>query len=110
MNAVLEHPGPVAAEPQETAPVTPERQAGPIKQSRLRRRRPLSGLAGHAPATVCYLAAVWAAGLATGSIVHGPPGWLSGHVGAGAPSLGHGYWWTPLSAGCRRRAWAATWP
>ena len=49
--------------------------------------------------TICYLAAVWVAGLVTGSIAHGPPRWLSGHVGAGLPSLGHGYWWTPLSAG-----------
>ena len=52
-----------------------------------------------APATICCLAAVWVAGLATGSIAHGPPRWLSGHVGVGLPSLGHGYWWTPLSAG-----------
>jgi phosphatidylglycerol lysyltransferase len=51
------------------------------------------------PGTMCYLAAVWVAGLATGSITHGPPRWLSGYVGAGLPSLGHGYWWTPLSAG-----------
>src|SRR6202041_2539311 len=43
--------------------------------------------------------AVWGAGLATGSIAHGPTGWLSGYVSAGLPSLGHGYWWTPLSAG-----------
>jgi phosphatidylglycerol lysyltransferase len=48
---------------------------------------------------MCYLAAVWVVGLATGSIAHGPPRWLYGHVGAGLPSLGHGYWWTPLSAG-----------
>jgi hypothetical protein len=45
------------------------------------------------------LAAVWVAGLVTGSIAHRPPRWLSSHVGAGLPSLGHGYWWTPLSAG-----------
>ena len=51
------------------------------------------------PATACYLAVVWVVGLATGSIAHGPPRWLSGRVGAGLPSLGHGYWWTPLSAG-----------
>jgi phosphatidylglycerol lysyltransferase len=56
-------------------------------------------LAWCAPATMCYLAAVWVAGLATGSIAHGPPRWLSGHLGVGLPSLGHGYWWTPLSAG-----------
>jgi len=53
----------------------------------------------HAPATICCLAAVWVVGLVTGSIAHGPPRWLSGHVGVGLPSLGHGYWWTPLSAG-----------
>ena len=52
-----------------------------------------------APATLCSLAAVWATGLVTGSVAHGPPRGLSGHVGAGLPSLGHGYWWTPLSEG-----------
>ena len=52
-----------------------------------------------APATMCYLAAVWVAGLLAGSLAHGPSRWLSGRVGAGLPSLGHGYWWTPLSAG-----------
>jgi lysylphosphatidylglycerol synthetase-like protein (DUF2156 family) len=51
------------------------------------------------PATASCLAVVWVVGLATGSIAHGPPGWLSSQVGAGPPSLGHGYWWTPLSAG-----------
>ncbi|HEX6522796.1 MAG TPA: DUF2156 domain-containing protein [Streptosporangiaceae bacterium] len=51
------------------------------------------------PATICCIAAIWVIGLATGSIAHGPPRWLSGHVGAGLPSLVHGYWWTPLSAG-----------
>ena len=51
------------------------------------------------PATACCLTVVWVVGLATGSIAHGPPGWLSGRVGFGPPSLGHGYWWTPLSAG-----------
>jgi phosphatidylglycerol lysyltransferase len=47
---------------------------------------------------MCYLAVLWVVGLATGSIAHGPPPWLSGYVSAGLPSLGHGYWWTPLSA------------
>jgi phosphatidylglycerol lysyltransferase len=51
------------------------------------------------PATICYLAAIWVTGLATRSIADGPPRWVSGHVGAGLPSLGQGYWWTPLSAG-----------
>jgi hypothetical protein len=44
------------------------------------------------PATACYLALVWLVGLATGSIAHGPPRWLSGLVEAGPPSLAHGYW------------------
>jgi phosphatidylglycerol lysyltransferase len=81
----------------------PERRASPCPQDELRRRPSLSVLAcklfKRSPATICYLAAVWVAGLATGSIAHGPPGWLSGYVSAGLPSLGHGYWWTPLSAG-----------
>jgi phosphatidylglycerol lysyltransferase len=79
------------------------RLSNPLPQNQLRRWLSLSGLArqqlGRAPATMGYLAAVWVAGLATGSIAHGPPRWLSGHVGVGLPSLGHGYWWTPLSAG-----------
>ena len=81
----------------------PERPASRFPQNQPRRRPWLSGLAWQqvrqAPATICCLAAVWVAGLVTGSIAHGPPRWLSGHVGAGLPSLGHGYWWTPLSAG-----------
>jgi lysylphosphatidylglycerol synthetase-like protein (DUF2156 family) len=80
----------------------PERPAR-FPQNQPRRWPWLSGLAWRqvrrAPATICYLSAVWVAGLVTGSIAHGPPRWLSGHVGAGVPSLGHGYWWTPVSAG-----------
>jgi phosphatidylglycerol lysyltransferase len=79
------------------------RLSSPFPQDQRRRWLSLSGLARQqfwrAPATMCYLAAVWAAGLVTGSIAHGPPRWLAGHVGVGLPSLGHGYWWTPLSAG-----------
>jgi lysylphosphatidylglycerol synthetase-like protein (DUF2156 family) len=103
MTAVLHRPGRIGAERQENAPAMPDRPASPIPQNQPRRERSLSGLAWQqlrrAPATIGYLAAVWVAGLATGSIAHGPPRWLSGHVGAGLPSLGHGYWWTPLSAG-----------
>src|SRR5215470_10672125 len=103
MSAVLERPGRIGAEREENAPVMPERPASPFSRNRPRRRVPLPALAwrrfGRAPVTVCFLAAVWAAGLVTGSIVHGPPRWLSAHAGAGLPSLGHGYWWTPLSAG-----------
>jgi phosphatidylglycerol lysyltransferase len=103
MPAVLHRPGRIGAEQQEGAPVVPERPASPFRQNQPRRRRSLSGLAWQqfrrAPATICSLAAVWVAGLVTGSIAHGPSRWLSGHVGAGLPSLGHGYWWTPLSAG-----------
>ncbi len=51
------------------------------------------------PATMCFLAVIWVAGLGTGSIADGPPRWLSSHIGAGLPSLGHGFWWTPLAAG-----------
>jgi phosphatidylglycerol lysyltransferase len=103
MTAVLHRPGRIGAGRQESAPTIPEGPAGPFPPNQPRRRLPPSGLAWQqvrrAPATICYLAAVWAAGLVTGSIAHGPPLWLSGHVGAGVPSLGHGYWWTPLSAG-----------
>ena len=103
MTAVLDRPGRIGAERQENAPVMPEQPASPFPQNQVRRRLSLSGLAWQqfrrAPATICYLAAVWIAGLVTGSMAHGPPRWLSGHVGAGLPSLGHGYWWTPLSAG-----------
>jgi phosphatidylglycerol lysyltransferase len=102
MNAGLQRPTPPGAERQENAPIKPDRPASPL-QNQLRRLLSLPGLAWQqfrrAPATICYLAAVWVTGLATGSIAHGPPGWLSGHVGAGLPTLGHGYWWTPLSAG-----------
>ena len=72
-------------------------------QTGAERRPSLPGLAWRqfrrVQATICFLAAVWGAGLVTGSIAHGPPRWLSGHVGAGLPSPGHGYWWIPLSAG-----------
>ena len=94
MTALQDRLEPIGAERQESAPAIPERRAG---------RPSLSGLAWEqvrrVPATLCYLAAVWVAGLATGSIGHGPPRWLSGHVAAGLPPLAHGYWWTPLSAG-----------
>ena len=100
---VLDSPGRIGDEQQENAPVISERSASPFPQNQMRRRRSLPGLAwqqaGHAPATICYLVVVWIAGLLTGSIADGPPHWLSRHVGAGLPSLGHSYWWTPLSAG-----------
>jgi lysylphosphatidylglycerol synthetase-like protein (DUF2156 family) len=79
-----------------------ERLASPLPPDEQRRRPSLPCLAWQqfrrVPATICFLVAVWGTGLATGSIAHGPPRWLSGHVVAGLPSLGHGYWWTPLSA------------
>jgi lysylphosphatidylglycerol synthetase-like protein (DUF2156 family) len=100
--AVLDRPDRIGAAGREAGPVMPERPVGPVTPSRLRRRLSRPGLAWQqfrrAPATICYLAAVWVAALVTGSIADGPPRWLSGHVGAGLPSLGHGYWWTPLSA------------
>jgi lysylphosphatidylglycerol synthetase-like protein (DUF2156 family) len=101
MTAAMQRPGRIGAERQDSAPVMPERRASPLPQNP--RRLSLPGLAWQqfrrAPATICYLTAVWAAGLVTGSIAHGPPRWLPGHVGVGLPSLGHGSWWTPLSAG-----------
>ena len=51
------------------------------------------------PVTMCYLAVLWVTGLVTGSIAQGPSRWLAGRVSAGLPSLRHGYWWSPLSAG-----------
>ena len=103
MTAVLHRPGRISAGRPGSAPSVPARPASRFPQNQPRRRRSPSGPAWQqvrrAPATICFLAAVWVAGLATGSIAHGPPRWLSGHAGAGVPSLGHGYWWTPLSAG-----------
>ena len=101
MTAMLARPDRIGADRQDSAPAMPERPACPVPQNPRRLSR--SGLAWQqvrrAPATICWLAAVWVAGLVTGSLAHGPPRGLSGHVGAGLPSLGHGYWWTPLSAG-----------
>jgi len=103
MTAVLHRPDQIGADRPGSGPGVPEGPASPFPQGQPRRPLSRSGPAWQqvrrAPATICYLAAVWVAGLVTGSIAHGPPRWLSGHVGAGAPSLGHGYWWTPLSAG-----------
>jgi len=99
MTGLLQRPGRIGAERQESAPAMPERPPSPFPRNKPRRLRSLSGLAWQqfqrAPATICCLAAVWVVGLVTGSIAHGPPRWLSGHVGVGSPSLGHGYWWTP---------------
>lgn len=98
-----------ATERQESAPALPERHADPLPEEDESPRRRLPQLSRlspfvvawerfrRAPATLCYLAVVWVTGLATGSIGHGPPRWLSGYVSFGLPSLGHGYWWTPLS-------------
>ena len=103
MTGLLQRPRRIGAERQESAPAMPEGPPSPFPRNKPRRRRSLSGLAWQqfrrAPATICCLAAVWVVGLATGSIGHGPPRWLSGHVSVGLPSLGHGYWWTPLSSG-----------
>jgi lysylphosphatidylglycerol synthetase-like protein (DUF2156 family) len=103
MTAVQHHrPGEVGAE-QPGAPVTPPRRPRSFLRDELRRRLSPRLLARELllrnPATTCFLAALWATGLATGSIVHGPPRWLAGYVSAGLPALGHGYWWSPLSTG-----------
>jgi phosphatidylglycerol lysyltransferase len=104
MTAILRRPVQTGAERQESAPVMPKQAAGPLpraERNEPRRGRSLPGLAWRqfrrVPATACFLAAVWGAGLVTGNIAHGPR-WLSGHAGAGAASLGHGYWWIPLRA------------
>ncbi len=108
MTATLQHPGRMGAAREEGPSVTPQWPPGRFPQNEvprdgLRHLLALPGLTWHqfrrVPATTCFLAAVWAAGLGTGSIADGPPRWLSSHVGAGLPSLGRGYWWTPLSAG-----------
>lgn len=102
MTAVQHQLGEVGAE-QPGAPVMPPQRPGSLLRDELRRRLSLRRLARELfkrnPATTCFLAALWAAGLATGSIVHGPPRWLAGYVSAGLPALGHGYWWSPLSTG-----------
>src|SRR5215831_7037648 len=103
VSAMLDRPERIGAEREENAPVMPERPAGPAGPGRPRRRVSLPALAWRqfrrAPVTIGFLAAVWAAGLGSGAIAHGPSRWLSAHAGAGLTSLGHGYWWTPLSAG-----------
>lgn len=104
MTAALPHPGQIRAERlQDSALGMPDRLTSPRPQNPLRRLLSLASLGWQqvrrAPATICYLASVWVAGLVTGSIADGPPRWVSGHVGVGLPSLGHGYWWTLLSAG-----------
>jgi len=103
MTGLLQRPGRAGTERQESTPAMPERPPSPFPRNKPRRWRSLFGLAWQqfrrSPATICCLAAVWVVGLVTGSIAHGPPRWLSGHVSVGLPSLGHGYWWTPLSAG-----------
>lgn len=93
MTAMLDRPGRIEA-------VRPASQVPPNEPSR---RPSLPVLAWRqfrsVPATMCFMLVVWGAGLSTGTITNGPRGWLSGHLGAGVPSLGHSYWWTPLSAG-----------
>ena len=83
MTAVQRRLGQIGVERHQGAPAMPEQRASPSPQDELHRRLSLSGLAcelfKRSPATMCYLSAVWVAGLATGSIAHGPPGWLSGY-------------------------------
>ena len=96
MTAVLDRPAGIGAGGQEAGPVMPGRPASRFPRDERRRWLSLLGLAWQqvrrAPATICCLAAIWTAGLVTGSIAHGPSRWLSAHAGAGLPSLGHGYW------------------
>ena len=103
MTAVMHRQDRIEAERQESASAVPEPPTTATAEDQRRRRLSLPSLAWQhvrrAPATMCYLAAVWIAGLVAGSIAHRPSPWLAGHLGAGLPSLEHGYWWTPLSAG-----------
>jgi phosphatidylglycerol lysyltransferase len=85
VTAVLQRPGQIRAEQRLRCP----QSLAILGLQQIRR----------APATVCCLAVVWAVGLATGSVVNGPSRWVYSHAGAGLPSLGHGYWWTPISSG-----------
>ncbi len=52
-----------------------------------------------APATAVFVAAMWAAGFATGSVGHGPGRPVLTQVGVGSESLQQGRVWTLLSAG-----------
>jgi phosphatidylglycerol lysyltransferase len=103
MTALQPQLGQIGAKREQGAPAVPDWSASPFPQDEVRSRPSLlalaCGLFRRAPAAICYLAAVWVAGLVTGSVADGPSRWLSGYVGAGLPSLGRGYWWTPLSAG-----------
>jgi lysylphosphatidylglycerol synthetase-like protein (DUF2156 family) len=108
MTAALQQPSQIGAEQQQSAATpalapSPQRETSPLRRNWLRRPLVLASLGWQqirrAPATMCYLAAVWLAGLSTRSIARGPSHSLSGHVGIGLSSLGHGYWWTLLSAG-----------
>jgi phosphatidylglycerol lysyltransferase len=92
LTAVQERPAPPLPSDQ---PHDPPRRRPPLPNPASRAWRQFR----RAPATICYLATVWVIGLVSGSIAHGPSRWLAGHVGVGLPALGHGYWWTPLSAG-----------
>ena len=46
MTGLLQRPGRIGAERQESAPAMPERPPGPFPRNKPRRRRSLSGLAG----------------------------------------------------------------
>jgi len=102
MTAILHHPDGIGDEQQENASALPEPPSSHFLQNQLRRVSSLLGLAWQqsrrVPATMCFLAAVWGAGLVTGSIVHGPSRLLTGHAGGGVPPVGHTYWWTPFSS------------
>jgi lysylphosphatidylglycerol synthetase-like protein (DUF2156 family) len=111
MTAVQHQPEQVVGDQQEAGPAPGEQCAGAFPRDELRRwlnpARRASGvlyrlscrLFRRAPVTICFLAAIWLTGLVDGSLAHGPSRWRSGHVAFGLSSLGHGYWWTPLSTG-----------
>ena len=52
----------------------------------------------HAPLTVVFVAVLWIAGAATGSLLNGPSAALLQVVGVGPGTLAAGEWWTPISS------------
>lgn len=97
---MLHRLGGIGADRQESA--SAERKTGQPPRNESPGRLPLVALAWRqfrrVPATIVFLAAIWGAGLATGSITHGPARRLAGHSGAGLAAVAHHHWWTPLGA------------
>jgi lysylphosphatidylglycerol synthetase-like protein (DUF2156 family) len=71
-------------------PHVPGVEAAPPPPDRWSR---LLRLARRAPVTILLVAAIWALGAASGSLVHGPSPALAGAIGAGLGPLRAGAWW-----------------